>query len=109
MMASKHTYTNLREALESLQFYGYTANICLKNRCLKVRNSKCKLHNNEFEIDAIHHIPEPGHELNDTGLYAITSKKFNLKGLMIINLLNPGKTLSDQLAATLEIKLTAQS
>lgn len=107
-MVKQSTYTILREALESLHFQGYTANIYLKNHCLKVRSCTCKLHNDEFEIDEVHHIEEPGQESNHTGLYAISSQKFNLKGLLIVNLQNPLRTISNQLATTLKIKQISQ-
>ena len=77
------TYTTLSEAINSLVKKGYTFNFNVKTDCIECAENKAQLQPDEFEIDEVHRFQEMSDVDNESILYAISSTKDNLKGLLV--------------------------
>ena len=76
-------YSNLIEAINGLAKRGYTFNFNIKRDCIECVENKIQLHPDEFEIDEIHRFQEMSDVGDENILYAISSVKYNLKGLLV--------------------------
>jgi len=77
-------YDNLVEGLNDLKIQGYVEDFNLKENCLECRNGQYKVFHNEFEIDKWFRIEGDDSSADDSSiLYAISSKKYGLKGTMV--------------------------
>lgn len=78
------SYNNLVEGINDLKKQGYTEDFNLKENCLECRNGKYKVFHNEFEIDQWFRIEGDDSSANNSSiLYAISSEKYKLKGIMV--------------------------
>lgn len=79
---SMKTYTTLSEAINDLAKRGYTANFNIQNDCIEC-GDRLRLSPDEFEIDEVHRFQEMSDLDNESILYAISSPKNNLKGVLV--------------------------
>ncbi len=78
------SYNNLVEGINDLKKQGYIEDFNLKENCLECRNGQYKVFHNEFEIDKWFRIEgDDSSADNSSILYAISSKKYNMKGTMV--------------------------
>ncbi|MCB0455929.1 MAG: phosphoribosylpyrophosphate synthetase [Flavobacteriaceae bacterium] len=78
------SYNNLVEGINDLKKQGYTEDFNLKENCLECRNGQYKVFHNEFEIDQWFRIEGDDSSANNSSiLYAISSEKYKLKGIMV--------------------------
>ena len=76
-------YDTLSQAMDTLRKQGYVEDFNLKKNCLECRQGQYKIFHNEFEIDKVYRfdvMTDPG---DQSILYAISSDKFKLKGLLV--------------------------
>ena len=76
-------YDTLSEAVNDLVKRGYTSNFNIKNDCLSCVENEIDLHPEEYTIDEIHRFEgntDPGDE---NILFALSSAKYNMKGLLV--------------------------
>ena len=76
-------YETLSEAVNDLVKRGFTYNFNIKSECLTCIENEINLHPDDFEIDEVHRFEgntDPGDE---NVLYAISSAKYNIKGLLV--------------------------
>lgn len=78
-------YDTLSEAMNGLMEQGYTTDfsIIAEKECLKCNKTSLHLSPDEFEIDHWYHFDEMSNPGDDMVLYAISSKKGNIKGLIV--------------------------
>lgn len=76
-------YDNLVDAINSLKKQGYTEDFNLRTNCLDCRNGEFKVFHNEFEVDKYFRFEGDSNPDDTSILYAISSKKHNLKGILI--------------------------
>lgn len=95
------TYNTLTDAINELTSKGYTFNFNLMSDCLVCAENNRRLLPSEFEIDAVHRFQEMSDLDNESILYAISSIKHNLKGLLV----NAYGTYADAASAELIKKL----
>ncbi len=95
------SYTTLSEAINDLTQRGYTFNFNIKNDCLECKENNLQLHPDEFEIDEIYRFQEMSDVDNESILYAISSIKNGLKGLLV----NAYSIYADTASAKLVAKL----
>lgn len=76
-------YTTLSEAINDLTRMGYTVNFNIKSDCIECVENSIQLHPDEFEIDEVHRFQEMSDVDNESILYAISSTKHRLKGLLV--------------------------
>lgn len=95
------TYDTLSEAVNDLVKRGYISNFNIKKDSLTCIENEINLHPDDFEIDEVHRFEgntDPGDE---NVLYAISSVKFQMKGLLV----NAFGMYSDSFSAELIEKL----
>jgi len=76
-------YTTLSEAINDLTKKGYTYNFNMKEDCIECAEKQYQLEPEEFNIDKKHRFQEMSDVDNESVLYAISSKKGGLKGLLV--------------------------
>jgi len=81
-MKQEH-YDTLLQAIEALRKQGYTEDFNLNANCLDCRDNSIQLHPHEFEIDKVFRFYGPSDVDDESILYAISSEKFDLKGILV--------------------------
>lgn len=94
-------YTTLSLAINDLAKKGYTSNFNIKDNCLECLENKLLLKPDEFEIDEVYRFQEMSDLDNESILYAISSPRHNIKGLLV----NAYGTYSDTATTELIKKL----
>ena len=77
------SYETLSEAMAALKKQGYTEDLNLKSNCLECIAGKEKLLPDEFVIDKSFRFDVNEDPSDQAVLYAISSPKHNLKGLLV--------------------------
>ena len=95
-------YETLSEAINDLTRRGYTLNFNLKRDRIECVENKINLQPDEFEIDEVHRFQEMSDVGDENILYAISSNKNNMKGLLVNAFGIYADTASAELAAKLE-------
>lgn len=98
------TYDTLSEAVNDLVTRGYTYNFNLKQNYIECAENNINLRPDEFEIDEIHRfegMTDPGDE---NILFAISSSKHKIKGLLVNAFGIYSDTFSAELISKLNIK-----
>ena len=94
-------YETLSEAVNDLMLRGYTANFNLKENFIEWAGNNVSLQPDEFEIDEVHRFEGDTDPGDENILFAISSAKHNIKGLLV----NAFGTYSDSFSAQLISKL----
>src|SRR5687767_5821938 len=94
-------YDTLSEAVNDLTNRGYTFNFNIKQTCIECVENTIQVHPEEFEIDEWHRFQEMSDVGDETIVYAISSEKYNLKGLLV----NAFGIYADMASAALARKL----
>ena len=76
-------YDTLTEAINALHEQGYTEDFNLQAHCIECQDGEIELYPDEFEIDKIFRFYGPSDVDDESILYAISSDKFKLKGLLV--------------------------
>ncbi len=77
------SYDTLTEAINALKAQGYTEDFNLKQNCLECSNGDYKLFHDEFHIDKQFRFDDNEDPSDQAVLYAISSDKHNVKGILI--------------------------
>ena len=77
------SYNTLVEAIEGLEKEGYTEEFNLKQNYLESSNGKFQILHHEFEIDKFFRFEGETDPSDESIVYAISSAKYNLKGVLI--------------------------
>lgn len=94
-------YDTLLQAIEALRIQGYTEDFNLKSNCLDCRDATIQLHPHDFDIDKVFRFYGPSDVDDESILYAVSSEKYNLKGILV----NGYGVSSDPLTAKMVDKL----
>jgi len=95
-------YDSLLQAIEALRLQGYTEDFNLKSNCLDCRDATIQLHPHDFDIDKVFRFYSASDVDDESILYAISSEKYNLKGILV----NGFGVSADPLTAEMVAKLT---
>lgn len=76
-------YDSLSQAIEALHAQGYTTDFNLQPDCIDCRDATLRLHPHEFEIDKVFRFFGPSDVEDESILYAISSEKYALKGILV--------------------------
>jgi hypothetical protein len=95
-------YDSLLLAINALRDQGYIEDFNLHSNSLDCRDSTIRLHPDEFDIDKVFRFYGPSDPDDESILYAISSSKHNLKGILV----NGYGVSSDPLTAEMVEKLT---
>lgn len=76
-------YNTLSEAMAGLRKQGYTEDFNLLQDCLECGNHAARLFSKEFEVDKFFRFEGESNPDDSAILYAISSPKHNLKGVLV--------------------------
>ena len=96
-------YNTLSEAVNELTKQGYTYNFNLKSDCIDCPEHSLQLSPDDFEIDYKYRFEAMSDVDNESVLYAISSKKSDVKGLLV----NAYGIYADSYSAELVAKLVS--
>ena len=77
------SYDTLTEAIIGLRKDGYSEDFNLKQNCIECRNGMYKIFQDEFHIDSFYRFDGQTDPADENILYAISSDKYNLKGVLV--------------------------
>lgn len=77
------SYETLSEAITALKLQGYTADFNLTKNCLECIAGKQELLPHEFVIDKSFRFDVDENPSDQATLYAMSSKMYNIKGLLV--------------------------
>jgi hypothetical protein len=101
----KESYGTLSETINGLKNEGYTLDFNVRQKYVYCRVLNTKLSPDDFEIDKIYRFEGESNPDDQSILYAISSVKYNVKGILI----NGYGISSDDASDTLIAKLKAHS
>jgi len=96
------SYDTLVEAINALRKQGYIEDFNLYENRLECRDGKFKIHHDEFHVDKFFRFEDNTSPSDQAILYAISSPKHNIKGILV----NAYGVYSDPLVNELLEKLT---
>ncbi|MEL6657631.1 MAG: phosphoribosylpyrophosphate synthetase [Bacteroidota bacterium] len=81
-MGTNH-FDTLSQATTALQKQGYTEDLNLKSNCVECRALGYEMLADDFTVDEVHRFEGDSNPADASVLYAISSEKYDLKGLLI--------------------------
>jgi hypothetical protein len=97
-------YSNVIEAINGLKKEGYTEDFNLKQNCLECRQGDYKIFHNEFVVDKYFRFEGDTDPTEQSIIYAISSEKYNLKGILINGYGIYSDPVTNEMLDTLRIK-----
>ena len=94
-------YDTLLQAIEALRKQGYTEDFNLQSNCLDCRDNTIQLHSHDFDIDKVFRFFGPSDVDDESILYAISSEKYDLKGILVNGYGVSSDTLTQEMVAKL--------
>lgn len=81
----QYSYDTLSEAVDDLVRRGYTTDLLLQEgkECLVCRSSPLELSPGDFIIDEVYRFEGPSDPADESIVFAISSEKYGVKGLVI--------------------------
>jgi hypothetical protein len=76
-------YNTLSEAINDLTKQGYKLDFNIERYCIWCDENNMQLQPDEFEIDEVYRFQEMSDIDNESILYAISSRKHDIKGLLV--------------------------
>lgn len=94
-------YDTLLQAMEALRKQGYTEDFNLKANCLDCRDNTIQLHPHDFDIDKVFRFYGASDVDDESILYAISSDKYDLKGILVNGYGVTSDALTEEMVAKL--------
>ena len=98
------TYNNLVDASNDLMKRGYTENLTLDGETVDDKTRNVKMKAEDFEIDEFYRFEGESNPSDMSIIYAVTSAKYNLKGILV----NAFGTYADDSTSAVKAKLYHQ-
>jgi hypothetical protein len=95
-------YNNLIEAIDGLRKQGYVEDFNLKQNCLECRNGAFKVFHDEFNIDKSFRFDANTDPSDESIIYAISSDKYDLKGILINGYGTSSETITNEMLEKLK-------
>lgn len=76
-------YDSLIQAIEALRQQGYTEDFNLQANCIDCRDATLRLFPDDFDIDKVFRFYGPSDVGDESILYAISSEKHEVKGILV--------------------------
>ncbi len=73
----------LAETIDSLKAKGYVEDFNLRENCIECREGKYKVFADQFKVDAVFRFDEMSDPSDQAILFAISSEKTGLKGILV--------------------------
>lgn len=77
------SYDTLTEAINAMKKQGYIEDFNLKENCIECGDGKYEFNHKDFKIDKSFRFDEDENPSDQAVLYAISSEKYNLKGILV--------------------------
>ncbi len=93
--------TTLVETMNALRTKGYTEDFNIKSSCIVCGGSEIDLHPDDFTIDEVFRFYGDSDPDDESVLYAISSEKYAMKGVLVNSFGIYADSMSTELAAKL--------
>jgi hypothetical protein len=90
-------YDTLLDAINGLRQQGYTEDFNLKEDCLECQLGEINLYPDEFHIEKVFRFYGPSDPDDESILYAISSHKYQLKGILVNGYGSSADTLTQEM------------
>lgn len=97
-------YSTLSGTMNDLRKEGYVEDFNLKQNCLECRNGQFKVFADEFKIDKFYRFEGQSNPSDQSILYAISSDKHNLKGVLVNAYGIYSDSITDEMLDKLEMR-----
>ncbi len=97
-------YTTLSETMNELRKEGYTEDFNLQQNCIECRNGEFKVFVDEFKVDKYYRFEGESNPSDNAILYAISSDKHDLKGVLVNGYGIYSEPVTDELVKKLELR-----
>ena len=98
-----YSYDTVTEAVNDLVKRGYAYNFNLKEDCIECKTHDLNLKPDEFKIDEVYRFEGDTDPADETIVYAISSTKHKLKGILVNAFGTYSDTASNDLIAKLKV------
>ena len=98
------SYVTLSGTMDELRKEGYVEDFNLQQNCLECRNGQFKVFADEFKIDKFYRFEGESNPSDSSILYAISSDKHHLKGVLVNAYGIYSETVTDELLQKLEVR-----
>ncbi len=98
-------YETLTEAIEGLRRQGYVEDFNLKQNCIECRDGAYRIFHDEFQIEKFFRFEGQTDPADESILYAISSEKYQLKGVLVNGYGISAETLTNEMLDKLSIRL----
>ena len=99
-----NTMTTLSEVTSLLKARGYTIDFNLKENCLECGSNLLKIFPGEFKVDKHYRFEGQSDPGDEAIVYAISSSKYNLKGVLVNGYGISSKSITDEMIKALDEK-----
>ena len=97
-------YATLSETMANLRKEGYIEDFNLQQNCLECRNGQFKLFTDEFTVDKYFRFEGDSNPSDSSILYAISSDKHQLKGILVNGYGIYSEPLTDEMCRNLQFE-----
>lgn len=96
-------YGTLSQTINALREEGYTEDFNLQQSCIECRNGEFSIFANDFMVDKFFRFEGASNPSDNAILYAISSDKHNLKGVLVNGYGIYSETVTDEMLKKLKI------
>ncbi len=79
----KESYGTLSQTINGLKREGYDMDFNIQDECIVCHQNSAKLSPDDFEIDKVYRFEGESNPDDESVLYALSSPKFGVKGLLV--------------------------
>ena len=97
-------YITLSETLNELRTQGYTEDFNLQQNCLECRDGQFKVFADDFKVDKYYRFEGESNPSDAAILYAISSERFGLKGVLVNAYGIYSESLTDAMLEKLDVR-----
>jgi len=97
-------YVTLSETMNQLRKEGYVEDFNLRQNCIECREGKFRLFSDDFKIDKFYRFEGETNPSDESILYAISSDKYDLKGVLVNGYGIYSEPVTDEMLAKLEMR-----
>ena len=97
-------YVTLSGTMNELRKEGYVEDFNLKQNCLECRNGEFKVFADDFKIDKFFRFEGHSNPSDSAILYAISSDRYNLKGVLVNAYGIYSESVTDEMLEKLEMR-----
>lgn len=100
----ENNYDTLSEAISSLRREGYVEDFNLRQDCLHCSRTGARLSGNDFKVDKFYRFEGASDPADESILYAISSRQYNLKGVLVNGYGIYTQDVTDEIARKLNMR-----